>query len=240
MRHSWKDLTVAPDQTHHMKGGHSAYKARFEEVLKFHPPGLAPVRDASGAYHIDPSGQAIYQERYSRTFGFYEERAAVQVDASWFHILTDGRPLYSQRYAWCGNFQGGRSTVRRSDGLYLYLLRNGQMAYPDHYYYAGDYRDGVAVVQREDGLHTHINLKGLHVHGKWFVDLDVFHKGYARARDDSGWHHINIRAQPIYSRRFASIEPFYNGQARVEDFDSSLFVINESGEIVVKLREYQI
>ena len=93
------------------------------------------------------------------------------------------------------------------------------------------------MVQRENGLHTHINLEGLQVHGKWFLDLDVFHKGYARARDDNGWYHINMRAQPIYSRRFAAIEPFYNGQARVEDFDSSLLVTNESGETVVTIRE---
>ncbi len=42
---------------------------------------------------------------------------------------------------------------------------------------------------------------------------------------------------PLYSRHFAAVEPFYNGQARVENVDGSLFVIDETGEIVVKLRE---
>jgi hypothetical protein len=32
------------------------------------------------------------------------------------------------------------------------------------------------------------------------------------------------------------IEPFYNGQARVEDWDRSLLVIDEHGEIRVRLR----
>jgi hypothetical protein len=233
----WQDLRVAPDQTHHLKGGSPAYEARFEEVLTFHAPGLAPVRDTSGAYHIFPTGQAVYPERYVRTFGFYEWRAAVQAHNGWFHIQASGKPLYNERYAWCGNYQGGRCTVRCVEGLYLYLLLDGQVAYPERYRYAGDYRDGIAVVQRQDGLHTHINLEGRQVHRRWFLDLDIFHKGYARARDAGGWHHIDRQGLPLYARRFAAIEPFYNGQARVEEVDGSLLVINEAGDVVLRLRE---
>ncbi len=237
MKYRWQDLTIAPEQTHHLKDGHPAYEARFVQVLKFHPPGLAPVQDVLGAYHIESTGRAAYKERYIRTFGFYEGRAAVQANDGWFHILANGRPLYSGRYAWCGNFQGGCCTVRFPGGLYCYLQLNGEVAYSQRYWYAGDFRDGVAVVQREDGLHTHINNEGLQVHGRWFLDLDVFHKEFARARDDNGWHHIDMKGQSIYSNRFAAIESFYNGQARVENFDGSLLVINETGETVVKLRE---
>ncbi len=237
MSDGWQDLTVASDQTHHLKGVSPAYEARFEEVLKFHPPGLAAVRDTSGSYHIGPTGRPLYKERYVRTFGFYEGRAALQAHNGWFHIQTSGKPLYGERYAWCGNYQGGRCTVRCFEGAYLYLLPNGQVAYLERYRYAGDYRDGIAVVQREDGLHTHINLEGGQVHGRWFLDLDVFHKGYARARDAGGWHHIDLRGRPLYVRRFVTVEPFYNGQARVEDVDGSLLVINEVGDVIVRLRD---
>src|SRR5690242_13291069 len=103
----WNELMVAPDGTHHQAHGLPAYKQRFEAVLKFHAPGLAPVRDASGAYHIDPTGQAAYAARYQRTWGFYEERAAVQTSQGWMHIQVPGAPLYAARYAWCGNFQEG-------------------------------------------------------------------------------------------------------------------------------------
>ncbi len=102
--------------------------------------------------------------------------------------------------------------------------------------YAGDYRDGIAVVQREDGLHTHITSNGKLVHGRWLLDLDVFHKGIARARDFEGWHHISTSGQSLYQQRFAAVEPFYNGQARVEDGDGSLLVIDERGDIRVRLR----
>src|SRR5256885_151596 len=94
MRYHWKDFTIAPDQTHHLKGGSAAYEARFEEVLKFHAPGLAPVRDASGAYHIFATGRASYTERYFRTFGFYERREAVQARCCRFPFLACRVPLH--------------------------------------------------------------------------------------------------------------------------------------------------
>lgn len=233
---SWQDLQVAPDRTHHLLDGRAAYVARFDEVLKFHAPGLAPVRDASGAYHIDATGRAAYPYRFLRTFGFYSNRAAVQTSDGWLHILPNGAPLYDQRYDWCGNYQEGLCTVRDREGIYYHLTSLGQPAYADHYRYAGDFRDGIAVVQGENGLHTHIDRLGGQVHGRWFVDLDVFHKGFARARDIDGWHHIDLCGVPIYRQRYAAVEPFYNGQARVEDFSGSLLVIDEFDKLIIRLR----
>ena len=222
--------------SHHTVDGLAAYGARFLEVLKFHAPGLAPVRDASGAYHIAPDGSAAYDGRHVRTFGFYEGRAAVQSGDGWFHILPDGSALYPERYDWCGNFQDGRCPVRLSDSRYFHIKSDGAPAYRARYRYAGDFRDGYAVVQRSDGMHTHIDADGVPLHGRWFLDLDVFHKNHARARDAQGWHHVDTRGQPLYERRFQNVEPFYNGQARVEGFDGSLSVIDESGATLVGLR----
>ena len=74
------------------------------------------------------------------------------------------------------------------------------------------------------------------MHGVWFLDLDVFHKCCARARDEDGWMHVDRAGRPLYARRFAAVEPFYNGQARVERFDGGLEVIDEAGCRVVELR----
>ena len=240
MSNDWREYTVSPDGTHHLAGRHPAYEKRFDEVLSFHEPGLAAVRDSSGGYHIDTTGGAAYDTRYIRTFGFYEARAAVQDVNGWGHILVDGTPLYRPRYTWCGNFQEGLCPVRHTDGLYGHIRADGTAAYPEHYRYAGDFRGGIAVVQREDGHHTHVDTLGNPVHGRWFENLDVFHKGYARARDRAGWHHVDREGRPVYGRRFSSVEPFYNGQARVEDADGSLLVIDESGKTVVRLREPRV
>ncbi len=233
---TWRHTTVAPDRTHHLIEGTPAYAHRFREVLKFHEPGLAPVLDDDGATHIDATGRPAYAARFLRTFGFYEGRAAVQATDGWLHVLPDGSPLYDARYGWCGNYQGGRCAVREKCGGYLHLLADGEPAYTLRWRYAGDYRDGLAVVQRDDGLHSHVDLTGSLVHGRWHVDLDVFHKGFARARDVAGWMHVDERGEAIYERRFGSVEPFYNGQARVERFDGGLEVIDERGETVAELR----
>ncbi len=233
---NWREYSIAPDATHHRCLGRPAYRQRFDAVLKFHHPGLAPVVDASGAYHITPDGQPAYPARYIRTFGFYEGRAAVHAAAGWFHLLTDGAASYRETYSWCGNFQDGRCSVRERGGGYLHIDPEGEPAYKERYRYAGDFRDGCAVVQRGDGQHTHIDASGKLLHGVWFDDLDVFHKGHARACDGGGWHHVNIRGEPLYDRRFKAVEPFYNGQARVEESDGGLSVIAESGATLLTLR----
>jgi len=243
MKQPWQEFTISPERSHHLFQGRPAYSARFEEVLKFHASGLAPVRDSSGAYHILADGSPAYSNRYLRTFGFYEGRAAVCSLGGWFHILENGQPLYPDRYDWCGNFQEGRSAVRTWDGQYFHIRPDGTKAYESGnigYRYVGDYREGIAVVQREDGRHAHITLDGRPQHQRCFRDLDVFHKGFARARDDRGWHHINLQGEPAYGRQFAAVEPFYNGQARVEDFDGALLVIDEAGETIVQLRSPEI
>ncbi len=247
---SWRDTRVAADGSHHLIAGVPAYDERFDEVLKFHEPGLAPVLRGADAWHIYVDGTAAYSQRYQRTFGFYEGRAAVISGDGWHHITASGEALYTSRYAWCGNFQGGRCPVRerecaKPDGVggggevgarYYHITKSGDPAYAARWRYAGDYRDGIAVVQSEIGLCTHIDEHGDLVHGHWFIDLDVFHKGYARARLSDGWAHVNRAGSPVYTRRFATIEPFYNGQARVEGFDGRLEVIAEDGVTVQVLR----
>ncbi len=233
----FRELRVHPSRTHHVgPDGAPAYTERFDEVLKFHDPGLAPVRRGEEAWHIRVDGSPAYDRRFLRTFGFYEGLAAVVAPEGWHHIRADGTDLYRARYDWCGNFQGGRCTVREPGGAYLHITSAGEPAYDERWRYAGDYRDGVAVVQAEDGRSTHIDLSGKFVHGLWFQDLDVFHKGFARARDEEGWMHVDASGQAAYERRFAAVEPFYNGQARVERFDGGLELIDVTGRRIVELR----
>ena len=58
----------------------------FIEALKFHSPGLAAVKDESGSYHIDVYGKELYKERYTRTFGYYCNRASVLENENSFHL----------------------------------------------------------------------------------------------------------------------------------------------------------
>ncbi|MBI4322502.1 MAG: methyltransferase [Chloroflexi bacterium] len=232
----WPRTTIAPDRTHHLVNGEPLYTARFRDVLEFHSPGLAAVLGDSGAYHIKVTAIPAYPQRYVRTFGFYEERAAVQAGEGWFHIRPDGTRLYAERYAWCGNYQDGRCTVRDDDGAYFHIDPEGRHAYRGRYRYAGDFRKGAAVVQRHAGMLVHIRQDGNLLNGTAWLDLDVFHKGFARARDRGGWTHIDESGRPLYPERYAMVEPFYNGQARVETHDGALLIINEVGPRVSELR----
>ncbi|MBS0616195.1 MAG: WG repeat-containing protein [Verrucomicrobia bacterium] len=233
---TWKQLHVAPQQTHHLRQGEAAYTRRFTFVGKFHFPGLAPVRDKEGAYHIDVLGQPLYAQRYEATFGFYEGNAAVQKAGNWFHIDTKGKRIYTNSFAWCGNFQEKACAVRDKNSFYFHIDDKGNPLYSQRYAYAGDFHDGVAAVQNSEGLYTHIDHTGHFLHDQYFLDLDVFHKGYARAKDKAGWLHIDMQGRPLYSHRFANIEPFYNGQARVQKSDGSILVIDEQGSLIQPIR----
>ncbi len=191
---------------------------------------------ADGTHHTTEDGSPAYARRFVRAFGFYEDLAAVVDREGWHHITPAGEDAYAERHDWCGNFQGGRCTVREKGGAYLHILADGRPAHAERWRYAGDHRQGVAVVQASTGRSTHVDLRGRVLHGRWFVDLDVFHKGFARARDDEGWTHVRPDGSPAYARRFAAVEPFYNGQARVERFDGALEVIDECGATVLELR----
>ncbi len=232
----WCRTEVAPESTHHVLYGQPLYAERFDEVLKFHPPGLAAVRRGEQAWHIDVRGKAAYERRFERTFGFYEDRAAVVDGAGWRHIRPDGEDVYPERYGWCGNYQESKCAVREAAGRYLHLDLAGAPLYVERWRYAGDFKEGLAVVQADHGRSTHVDGAGRALHAAWFLDLDVFHKGYARARDEDGWTHVDRRGRPAYARRFAAVEPFYNGQARVERFDGGLELIDEHGVTVAELR----
>lgn len=233
---SWMGTKISDDGTHHTRGGLALYARRFEQVGKFHDLGLAPVLVDGEAWHIRVDGSPAYEQRYLRTYGFYEGRAAVRDEDGWFHIGPDGAAVSPRRYAWCGNFQEGRCPASTSDGAYVHVGFDDAQLYAERWRYAGDYKDGIAVVQAADGRHTHVDDKGALVHRTWFVDLDVFHKGLARARDASGWTHVRRDGVPAYARRFASVEPFYNDHARVELHDGSLEVISPDGAVVHVLR----
>ncbi len=225
-----KKIFVSTCATHHLnEAGAPLYVHRFDQVLPYHDPGLAPVSLDDRSWHIFKDGHDAYEYRFDRTFGFYCGLSAVISNGKWFHINTCGESVYPQRYSFAGNYQSDLCVVC-DDDFYFHIDTQGKPLYSNRWRYCGDFREGYAVVQCEDGLSTHIGINGQFLHVRWFVDLDVYHKGYARARDDLGWHHINVSGDAIYSQRYANIEPFYNGSARVETKDGSLLIINEQGQ----------
>ncbi len=233
------ELKVSSCETHHLLNDKPFYPARFHRVLKYHAPGLAPVLDSTGAFHISLEGAPAYTERFKQTFGFYCSYAAVETEIGWFHINKDGKPLYEERYAWCGNFQEDLCSVRSHEGNYFHINTTGQRLYPQNYTYVGDFKDGIAAVCREDGKSSHINTQGELVHSQWYEQLDIFHKRYSRARDEKGWFHITKEGFPAYNQRYANIEPFYNGQAHAQTHERALVIVSETGEVIKEIAPSQ-
>jgi len=220
----WQNIRVSPCETFHLYNGKPLYSQRYCHVMKYHNPGLASAKNDVHAFHVNIKGLPAYSNRFIETFGFYEYLAAVKNEEGWFHITPKGKAIYSTRYKWCGNFQEGFCPVKDQIGYYFHINSEGKKSYLEKYNYVGDFKEGIAVVCNELGLHTHI-------------DLDVFHKGFARAKNEEGWLHINKNGKPIYDELYLMIEPFYNGIARVETKYKELLLITQSGDKVCTLRK---
>jgi hypothetical protein len=233
---NWQEIKVSADNTHFLFDGKPIFGKQFIEVLKFHSPALAPVLDISGAYHIDINGNGLYKNRYSRTFGFYCNRASVIENNCWFHINEKGDRVYSAYYLWTGNYQENICTVRNDSNQYFHIDLNGNRIYADSYVYAGDYKDGIACVKSQDGFYRHIDLNGKFINNKSFLDLGIFHKNFATAKDKNGWFHIDRQGNEIYNERYLIVEPFYNGFALVTEFDDKKIIINENGKTEIEIQ----
>lgn len=232
---NWQDITVSNENNEFLLNGKSIFNKKYIEALKFHSPGIAPVKDNSGSYHIDITGKELYPERYTRTFGYYCGRAAVVMEDKWFHLTENGERVYSDSFNWVGNFQENLCAVRDNDNYYYHINLDGKKIYSDKYIYCGDFKDGIACVKTITGSFKHIDKRGNFINDKAFIDLGVFHKGYATAKDESGWFHIDKLGNPVYNERYLIVEPFYNGFALVTNYDSSKVIINEMGQKIMSI-----
>ena len=187
----WKKSTVSMDMRYHEINGIQMYEERYDEVLSFHAPGLAPVRKGERWFHITPGGKKAYAGDFDRTFGYYYGLAAVTDHGKWFHINPDGNPVYSDRFKWAGNFQENLCVVMDTEGYFYHIDSCGKRIYDEKYRYAGDFHEGAAAVQGDDGQFFHITKDGLKLNSSVFLEAGAFHKGFAAVRDDKGWFHCN-------------------------------------------------
>lgn len=247
----WKDSRPSLDKTHHISNSSNTalYSSKFHAVLPFHPPGYAPASDSTGAFHINECGSPIYNERFRRTFGFYDGLASViDKDGYYLHITPDGLCAYKNnvlKFDWCGNFQEGRCVVRTSctrkasKNEYYHINKEGEFIQGGPYEYTGDFREGSAVVRDKlSGLCFHVDWNGKKLYSHpGYLDLDVFHKSYARAKDSSGWFHIDEKGRDASKgNRYLDLEPFYNGMALAKFRNGDRVVIDESNMIATSIK----
>ena len=232
MKYDIDRIRLSDDRTHYIYEGNPLYDKRFQNVMSFHDPGIAPVKDEGGWYFIDLDGKHLFRKKFIEAFGFYDRLAAVRDNTGCYHIDLDGNPAYEMRFDWIGNFQESFCTVRDKEGSYYHISKNGEPIYSTKYGYSGDFRYGIAVVYDDNGKGHHINVNGTRFGENSYIDLDVFHKGFARAKDSFGWGHINLKSSMIYEHRHRMVEPFYNGQARILDSMGDYRIIDSKGTIL--------
>ncbi|MFW8602376.1 WG repeat-containing protein [Desulfobacterota bacterium M19] len=227
-------LIISLDETHHLMNGNPLYTRRFDQVQSFHfPLGFAPVKKARHAFFINQNGERVFNRNFKEAFGFYDGIATVVDEKGFFHIDEQGQDIHSQRFAWSGNFQEGICAVEdMASKQFFHINRSGEPIYTERYSYVGDFRYGIAVVTGKDSLCTHIDEFGNLLHEKYFLELDVYHKSYAIAKDAKGYFHIDKEGYALYHDRYIKLEPYYNGRALAVDQGNIKIIISTTGEVI--------
>jgi len=232
-------ISISLDETHNLIDEKPLYNKRFQRVMSFHYPlGYAPVEKDEQAYFIDIQGKHVFERKFQKAFGFYGGIATVADECGWFHIDVQGQDIYQKRYAWAGNYQEGACVVR--DDGYFHIDQKGNPLYSPKYLYVGDYKYGIAVVINDSGLSTHIDKQGELIHWMYFEELDVYHKGFAIAKDTQGYFHIDKQGKETYHARYAKLEPFYNGQAVAVTHEGIRIIISEIGLVTQTIDSQKI
>ncbi len=228
----WKEAVISKDRRYHILSGKPLYEEKFDEVMSFHEPGLAPAKLGKDWFHICGSGKRAYSATFDRAWGFYYGLAAVNKNGEAFHITPKGIPAYKERFSWVGNFQENVCAVRDIQGNYFHILPDGTRLYSETYRYVGDFKEGVAAVFSENGTSFHIDKEGAPIYSHRFQEVGQFHKGISPARDVTGAFHINKSGDRVYADVFSEVEPFYNGRAKVRTRDGRLITVDEEGNFV--------
>lgn len=172
-------------------------------------------------------GSSTFQPRWSWCGNFQHGRCPVRLAGSghYTHIDASGMPRTGGPYAYAGDFREGFAVVQLlEDGLCRHVDREGRLLQCEafggpSYISIGSGKAGAQTSNRAAQQLSLSRLPG-------FLDLDVFHKGFARARDKGGWFFLRRDgSDACRGQRFAEIEPFYNGQALVRTLEGQRRII---------------
>lgn len=205
------------DKTHHVFDGSPIYEARFSEVREFRFPGLAAVRDESGAYHIDFFGRPLYAERYEKVGDFSDSTAWVKTADGFIYIDENGSRINAETYAYASDFAEKTAAVYHAVCGATHITTAGEMLYNDWYYDVRPFENGKALVRNDAGW-QYINRGGEHL-GPAEAPADDLPKGSVRIElRKNRIAELLSRQQydsAILLLRHAEREPFYRGEPGV-------------------------
>lgn len=205
------------DKTHHVFDDSPIYDARFTEVREYRFPGVAAVRDKSGAYHIDFFGHPLYDERYEEVGDFSDSTAWVKDSSGYCYIDENGSRINAETYTYASDFADRTAAVYHAVCGATHITTAGEMLYNDWYYDVCPFTGEEALVRDEEGWHI-IN-KGGEILSPAPAPKDSYPKGTVRIASRKNQIAEMLSAETydaaVLLLRHAEREPFYRGEPGV-------------------------
>lgn len=148
---------------------------------------------------------------------FHEPGFAPVADKSgWYHIKTDGEPLYSQRYIRTFGFYCGRAAVTSNEGCF-HIDTTGKAVYGNLYSWCGNFQENICTV-RNGNEYFHINLSGKPLYKDKYLYAGDFRDGIACVKcQDKLWRHIKLDGTFLNGKEFLDLGVFHKNIAPVRD-----------------------
>ena len=156
-------------------------------------------------------------------------------NSGWYHIDTNGTPIYTERYTKAFGFYNSRAAVIAKD-RWFHINTNGSRVYSKHYKWCGNYQEEICSVRTKNGAYFHINLDGKKCYPESYHYAGDFKYGFACVMNDQQlFTHINKAGKYLHGKWFLDLGVYHKGFATTRDA-SGWFHIDFKGKAIYEHR----
>ncbi len=135
----------------------------------------------------------------------------------WYHITTEGLPLYSERYLRVFGFYCGLAAVASVEGCF-HITSNGRPLYSERYGWCGNFQENCCTVRTKSNEYFHIDSSGVRLYSDCYRYAGDYHDGIACVKGLDGlWRHIDMQGQPLNGKTFLDLGVFHKNVAPARD-----------------------
>ncbi|MCC5944939.1 MAG: WG repeat-containing protein [Bernardetiaceae bacterium] len=161
--------------------------------------------------------------------------AAVQDDEGSYHIDTDGKAIYVERYDRTFGFYCNRATVVKGKD-WFHLTEKSEKAYSQIFSWCGNYQESLCTVRDNSNRYFHIDLWGSEIYTQKFIYAGDYKDGFACVRLHNGFYkHIDIKGNFLNNKEFYDLGVFHKNFAAAKD-QKGWFHIDKNGNPIYSQR----
>lgn len=191
--------------------------------------------DAETGYYIDKNGKKAINHVFGYGMPFYEDRAFVKENGSWYVINENGNHIFDEALGSYnetvpGRFSDGRATVIVNDKYGVIDSDGNYVIYPD-FDELSTLSDG-RIVFKKNGKYGYMKADGNVIINPIYDYLSSFKNGIAAFGFNDKQGVVREDGVEILAAEYKKIDVMDNGTVKVTKDDNKFFYINSDGTFI--------